>query len=151
MKKFFLFLGMLLCSTIAFAQMSDDQVMQFIASETQAGTSQSLIVTKLIQRGVNIDQIRRLRSQYDKQISDRGMSAAADGAVSMATSRMQGNSDGTTSQEMNTAQVGTSGTIETNAAQEVKDAERNVQATQRQAPTAAGKPARSSIMEPPLL
>lgn len=139
MKKFFLFLGMLLCSTIAFAQMSDDQVMQFIASETQAGTSQSQIVTKLIQRGVNIDQIRRLRSQYDKQISDRGMSAAADGAVSMATSRMQGNSDGTTSQEMNTAQVGTSGTIETNAAQEVKDAERNVQATQGQAPTAAGK------------
>lgn len=139
MKKFFLFLGMLLCSTIAFAQMSDDQVMQFIASETQAGTSQSQIVTKLIQRGVNIDQIRRLRSQYDKQISDRGMSAAADGAVSMATSRMQGNSDGTTSQEMNTAQVGTAGTIETNAAQEVKDAERNVQATQGQAPTAAGK------------
>lgn len=139
MKKFFLFLGMLLCSTIAFAQMSDDQVMQFIASETQAGTSQSQIVTKLIQRGVNIDQIRRLRSQYDKQISDRGMSAAADGAVSMATSRMQGNSDGTTTQELNTAQVGTSGQVETNAAQEVKDAERNVQATQGQAPTAAGK------------
>lgn len=139
MKKFFLFLGMLLCSTIAFAQMSDDQVMQFIASETQAGTSQSQIVTKLIQRGVNIDQIRRLRSQYDKQISDRGMSGAADGAVSMATSRMQGNSDGTTSQELNTAETGTSGQVETNAAQEVKDAERNVQATQGQAPTVAGK------------
>ena len=86
---------MLLCSTVALAQMSDDQVIQFIASETKAGTSQSQIVTKLMQRGVQIDQIRRLRNQYDKQVTDHGTTGAADGAVKMATNRMQGNSDGT--------------------------------------------------------
>ena len=78
--------------------MSDQQVMTFIAAEAKAGTSQAQIVTKLMQRGVKIDQIRRLRNQYDKQIKDRGMSGAADGAVRAATSRMRSNTDGTTSQ-----------------------------------------------------
>lgn len=130
---------MLLCSTMALAQMSDDQVLQFIASETKAGASQSQIVTKLMQRGVNIDQIRRLRNQYDKQISERSMKGAADGAVNMATSRMQGNSDGTTAQELNTAKRGTSGEVYANASEEVKDVEHDVKATQGTAPTAAGK------------
>lgn len=130
----------LLSCTIAFAQgMSDQQVLQFIASEAKAGTSQSQIVTKLIQRGVKIDQIRRLRNQYAKQISAKGMSAAADGAVSMATKRMAGNSDGNSSQELTTARVGTTGTVENDAASEVQNVENDVQATQGQAPDAEGK------------
>ena len=119
--------------------MSDQQVVQFIASEAKAGTSQGQIVTKLIQRGVKIDQIRRLRNQYDKQISAKGMSAAADGAVSMATKRMRGNSDGSTSQELNTAKVGTTGTVETDASAKVESVQKDVQATQGTAPTADGK------------
>ena len=77
MKKFFFaVLLSLTCLSSAWAQgMSDSQVMQFIASESKAGTSQSQIVTKLMQRGVKIDQIRRLRNEYDKQISSRGLSA----------------------------------------------------------------------------
>ena len=140
MKKYALFLLMLLSATMASAQgMSDQQVLQFIASEAKAGTGQAQIVTKLMQRGVKIDQIRRLRNQYDKQISDRGMSAAADGAVKMAADRMQGNSDGTTSQELTTARVGTTGEVYNNAAEEVKDVEHDVQATQGTAPDAQGK------------
>lgn len=139
MKKFCLFFGMLLFCTIAYAQMSDDQVMQFIASETKAGTSQSQIVTKLIQRGVQIDQIRRLRNQYDKQISSSGMSNAADGAVKMASDRMEGNSDGTTSQDLNTAKRGTTGEVYSDASDEVRDVERDVQATQGATPTTTGK------------
>ena len=140
MKKYVLFFVMLLSVQMAVAQgMSDQQVMNFIASEVKAGTSQAQIVTKLMQRGVKIDQIRRLRNQYDKQISSRGMSSAADGAVSMATKRMAGNSDGTTSQELTTARVGTTGTIENDAASEVKSVENDVQATQGTAPDAQGK------------
>ena len=139
LKRCFLFLGMLLCSTIALAQMSDDQVMQFIASETKAGASQSQIVTKLMQRGVKIDQIRRLRNQYDKQISERGATGAADGAVSMATQRMQANGDGTAPQELNTAQRGTTGEVYANASDEVKNVEHDVKSTQGTAPTTAGK------------
>ena len=119
--------------------MSDQQVINFIAAEAKAGTSQGQIVTKLMQRGVKIDQIRRLRNQYDKQISSRGMSSAADGAVSMATKRMAGNSDGASSQELTTARVGTSGTIENDAASEVQAVENDVEATQGTAPDAQGK------------
>ena len=140
MKRYLLFLLMLWSCTITFAQgMSDDQVLQMIASETKAGTSQAQIVTKLMQKGVKIDQIRRLRNQYDKQISSRGASAAADGAVSMATERMKGNSDQAGGQELTTAKRGTSGEIYADASQEMKAAEADVQATQGTTPTAQGK------------
>jgi len=145
MKRIILLLVVLisqLCLTmpVAVAQsMSDQQVIQFIQSEAQAGTSQSQIVTKLMQRGVKIEQIRRLRNQYDKQISERGLSGAADGAVSMAAERMRGNSDGTTSQELTTARRGTTGEVYSDAAEEVKDVEHDVKATQGTAPTTNGK------------
>ena len=123
----------------AFAQMSDAQVMNFVASETRKGTSQSQIVTKLIQRGVNIEQIRRIRNQYDSQIKNRGMSAAADGAVSMAAERMTANTDGTTSQEVTTGRRGTTGQAYSDAAEEHSEAERDVQSTQNVPGEAQGK------------
>ena len=119
--------------------MSDEQVLQLIASESKAGTSESQIVTKLIQKGVNIEQIRRLRNQYDKQISSRGTSTAADGAVRMAAKRMEGNSDGTTTQELTTAKQGTTGEVYANAREDVAITEREVKATQDTAPEAEGK------------
>ena len=76
---------------VAAQGMSDQQVMQFIQREAKAGTSQSQIVTKLMQRGVKIEQIRRLRQQYDKQIKARGAAGAADAAVGAADSRMRQN------------------------------------------------------------
>ena len=140
MKKYALFMLMLLAVTLtASAQMSDQQVMSLIASEAKAGTSQAQIVTKLIQRGVKIEQIRRLRNQYDNQISSRGLSSAADGAVKMATDRMAGNSDQASGQELTTAKVGTTGEVYNDAASEVQTAEHDVQATQGTAPDANGK------------
>ncbi len=134
----------LLCFTmlsgIVMAQgMSDDQVLAFIASEAKAGTGQAQIVTKLMQKGVNIDQIRRLRNKYDKQISSRGMSASADAAVNVAAERMKANNDGTGSQDLTTAQVGTTGRVEQDAAADVQTVEADVKATQGQAPEANGK------------
>ena len=64
MKRILLaFLCLTMLSSLVMAQgMSDQQVLQFIASEAKAGTSQTQIVTKLMQKGVNIEQIRRLRN-----------------------------------------------------------------------------------------
>ena len=86
--------------TLCAQGMSDQQVMQFIQREMKAGTSQSQIVTKLMQKGVKIDQIRRLRQQYDKQIKQRGGADAADAAVSAADSRMRQNSTGEQTQQV---------------------------------------------------
>ena len=68
MKKYLVFFLLLLCSTIAHAQMSDQQVLKFIQQEQKAGTSQGQIVIKLQQRGVKVEQIQRLRRQYDQQL-----------------------------------------------------------------------------------
>ena len=119
--------------------MSDQQVISFIASEAKAGTSQSQIVTKLMSRGVKIDQIRRLRNQYDSQINKAGKASAADGAVMMAAQRMAGNSDQAKGQDLTTAKRGTSGEVYADAAEEVQDVEHDVQATQGIAPDAQGK------------
>jgi len=109
MRKLTLLMMWLLSCTIAFAQgMSDQQVMQFIQQEVKAGTSQSQIVTKLMQKGVKIEQIRRIRQQYDKQLKSRGASGAADAAVSAADSRMRSNGTGKKTQEVVVGKEGTS-------------------------------------------
>ncbi len=90
MRKIILLAFLQLCFVGAYAQgMSDQQVMQFIQTEAKAGTSQSQIVTKLMQRGVKIDQIRRIRNQYQQQIQQHGMSSTADMAMSAPESRMR--------------------------------------------------------------
>ena len=92
MRKYALCLMMvLLCGAVARAQMSDTQVLQFIQKESKAGTQQSQIVTKLMQRGVKIEQIRRIRQQYDRQIKQRGMGAAADAATATAQNQVRRN------------------------------------------------------------
>lgn len=91
---------------MAQSSMSDDQVMQFVVKEHAQGTSQSQIVTKLMQRGVNISQIRRVREKYDRQIKNKGMGVVADQAVSTATSRMrQNNGDKKTDAKAKTDQL----------------------------------------------
>lgn len=49
------------------SQMSDKQVMNFIVKENEKGTSRNEIVTKLMERGVSIEQIRRLRDKYERE------------------------------------------------------------------------------------
>ena len=76
-------------TTSAQSSMTDDQIMQFVVKEHNAGTSQAQIVTKLMQRGVNITQIRRVRDKYERQIQNKGMGVVADQAVEKANSRMR--------------------------------------------------------------
>ena len=74
----------MLCPVSIIAQsssMTDDQVMQFVLKEHNSGTSQAQIVTKLIQQGVDISQIRRVRKRYERQINDKGLGVVADEAL----------------------------------------------------------------------
>ncbi|MBR1666776.1 MAG: SLBB domain-containing protein [Bacteroidaceae bacterium] len=140
MKRFVLAMALCLTTVIgAFAQMSDAQVLSFIKSRSKAGASQSQITTQLMQRGVQIEQIRRLRNEYDSQVNSDGYSRAAEGAISMATDRMVANSDGTTSQELTTARRGTTGEIHEDAAEDYEEAERDVESMQRVQGETAGK------------
>ena len=55
--------------------MTDEQVMQYVLSETQKGTSQTEIVTKLMSQGVSIEQIQRLRAKYTKETDGSSLGA----------------------------------------------------------------------------
>ena len=94
MKKLIIFSLMLfMVSSVAMAQsssMTDDQVMQFVVKEHGSGTSNAQIVTKLMQRGVDISQIRRVRTRYEKEAKQGGL-ASATGKVSSNGSRLRTN------------------------------------------------------------
>lgn len=94
MKKLIIFSLMLfMVSSVAMAQsssMTDDQVMQFVVKEHNSGTSNAQIVTKLMQRGVDISQIRRVRTRYEKE-AKQGSLASATGKVSSNSSRLRTN------------------------------------------------------------
>lgn len=84
MKRYIL---VLLLAVISFSTMSaqssmtDDQVMQFVLKEHAAGTSQAQIVTKLMQKGVDINQIRRIKAKYERQSKNGGLGLVKDETV----------------------------------------------------------------------
>lgn len=96
-----------LCTMSVHAQssMTDDQVMQFVLKEHNDGTSQSQIVTKLMQRGVDIQQIRRVKSKYERQIKQGGLGLVADKAVNDAEERMRTANGKNAQKDKNNAKV----------------------------------------------
>ena len=81
-KSLLLVLLMTLCSLGLRAQssMTDLQVMQFVLKEHKAGTSQAQIVTKLMQRGVDIQQIRRVKDAYERVAKNKGLGQVSNGS-----------------------------------------------------------------------
>ncbi len=67
MKRYILIVFLSFLSMCLYAQsgMTDNQVMEYITREHARGTSQSQIVTHLMQNGVDISQIRRVRKLYE--------------------------------------------------------------------------------------
>ena len=89
---------MFLCSFVlvsgSFAQkLSDQQVIQMAVQEKKAGASETEIATRLMQKGVTMDQIQRIRSQYAQQITKRGMDDTVDNALGDARARMRTNNE----------------------------------------------------------
>lgn len=62
-----------LCSLGASAQkMTDSQIIDFVKQEQTKGTNQQTIVTKLLQKGVTTDQLRRIRRKYEAEQAQMG-------------------------------------------------------------------------------
>jgi DNA-binding transcriptional MerR regulator len=55
--------------------MTDNQVMDYVIEQNAKGVSRQKIVTQLMQRGVTIDQIRRIQKKYQKQIKNGALGA----------------------------------------------------------------------------
>lgn len=67
---FFLFLPV---AMLAQSTMTDSQVADYVQKELARGTSQSQIVTHLMQNGVDISQIRRVRRAYERNANGTGL------------------------------------------------------------------------------
>jgi len=92
-KLFFCIFLLISAAQCLYAQsgMTDDQVIRMIQREQKAGSSQAQIVTKLMQSGVDISQIRRLKDKYDRQMNQKGLGNVSDEALQPDDSRMRKN------------------------------------------------------------
>ena len=95
MKKYAI-LALLLALSVntVYAQsssMTDDQVMRYVVKEHDKGTSNAQIVTKLMQQGVDITQIRRVRNKYERQIKQGGISGTSEEVPGKDVSRLRTN------------------------------------------------------------
>ena len=78
MKRHLLSLAMLMLSasyTFAQSSMTDSQIMDYVIEQNAKGTSRQQIVTQLMQRGVTIDQLRRIQKKYQKQMTSESLGA----------------------------------------------------------------------------
>lgn len=93
MKRFIIYLLLLtMCPLTMTAQsMTDDQVMKVVMQEHERGSSQAQIVTKLMQNGVDISQIRRVKKTYERMSKGQGL-----GQVSSSTGQTANKTDNRT-------------------------------------------------------
>ena len=52
--------------------MTDEQITDFILTEQQRGADQRTIASKLLQKGVSVERLRRLKKKYDAEQEQLG-------------------------------------------------------------------------------
>ncbi len=67
MRKYLVLSLFLLSGLTAFAQMSEDKIIQYVQEQQAKGVSQEQIVYNLNKRGVTVQQLQRMREKYEKQ------------------------------------------------------------------------------------
>ena len=93
MKKIVLTMLCLLASMAMWAQsISDQELVKYAVELKKSGTTDSDIAKQLMQRGATVEQIQRVRQQYSKQISQRGLDGSVDNAIN-TVNRMRINNE----------------------------------------------------------
>ena len=82
--------------------MTDNQVMDYVIEQNAAGVSRQKIVMQLMQRGVTMDQIRRIQKKYLRQIKEGkvlGTDDVATGSMDIQTRMRKANGEMRTDQK----------------------------------------------------
>jgi len=95
-RKYVILMCLSIMTTMAWAQsgMTDNQIMDFVIEQNSKGVSRQQIVTQLMQRGVTMDQLQRIRDKYQKQINNGSLGAADITAGSQAAKNRLRESNG---------------------------------------------------------
>ena len=78
MKRISIIIACLTFATLtgwAQSSMTDNQIMDYVIEQNTKGVSRQQIVTQLMQRGVNIEQLHRIQKKYQKQIKNGALGA----------------------------------------------------------------------------
>ena len=94
---FVMLLSMISTKIMAQSSMTDSQVAEFVQKEVAKGTPQSKIVTRLMQNGVDISQIRRVKKMYDREKQNLGLGSVEQ--TPLSTSRLRINNGKKTEEE----------------------------------------------------
>lgn len=90
LKKLLITISLALLPHVIFAQsMSDDAVIKFVMEQQEKGADQKTIVTKLLQKGVTTEQLRRIRKKYNAEQSQLGASDITGKTNNVSRSRQQ--------------------------------------------------------------
>ena len=95
-RKYVILMCLSIMTTMAWAQsgMTDNQIMDFVIEQNSKGVSRQQIVTQLMQRGVTMDQLQRIRDKYQKQINNGTLGATDITAGSQAAKNRLRESNG---------------------------------------------------------
>lgn len=95
MKRIFIFavLSIISCqlSFICAQSMSDNQVIDFVTKQQAKGDNQATIVQKLLQKGVTVQQLKRIRKNMEAKQEQLGAVDISGTNSSVSTSRMRTN------------------------------------------------------------
>jgi len=69
MRKYLVLSLLLFSGLSAFAQMSEDKIIEYVQEQQAKGVSQEQIVYNLNRKGVTVQQLQRMREKYEKQKS----------------------------------------------------------------------------------
>ena len=84
MKKYIILALLIAIGTLtiqAQSSMTDDQIISFVLKEQEAGTSQQQIVIKLMQRGVDVTRLQKVRKKYERDLKGKGLGTVTDKAT----------------------------------------------------------------------
>ena len=76
--------------------MSDDQVVRYVMEQQEKGKDQQYIVSQLLQKGVTVDQLRRIRNKYEAEQKQPGaLDLTGTTQAKSGTSRLRTNKEKT--------------------------------------------------------
>lgn len=76
--------------------MSDDQVVRYVMEQQEKGKDQQYIVSQLLQKGVTVDQLRRIRKKYEAEQNQPGaLDLTGTTQAKSGTSRLRTNKEKT--------------------------------------------------------
>ena len=99
MRKVLVLSLILLADVMAWAQMSDEKIIEFVQEQQANGASQEQIVLELNRKGVSIQQLQRMRDKHEKQystgvlgntIQSQGVNSRSRNEVSQSSNLFQG-------------------------------------------------------------